>query len=436
VWAVTFACLFWITAQPLPGQVARRPTKSKGPRALGLLELAPNGVAHLIPVTIMYDGQFYDASAYKASPVPMALDTETVYEAVKTGVSLGLFTVTGASQIKSNWIGQGIWRPAGSEPKKKIVATKKPAEDDSDKPPVLRHAESKPASPPAPAPTTQPTSPAPASSSAPAPTSAPASAPATAAPSPQSNDDNDEDRPVLRRGKPAPRPEEKLSATASPTKTAAAEPAAAGRSATAQGKPGEVQIIPAISDAAGPEPRPYAYTMKPEEEQAFRKQMLALAANEVRTRDQRLSGGTAPASPSNSKSLHPGKPAAKLPQPIFDDVRFRVFDLSNSNEPVLVLSAKGQMPPRANVPTAAIQYFVTLVAREEIYGELHKAFTSITDTQHLDAIPRVELVDAVDADGDGRGELLFRQSSDAGTAFVVYRVIGDQLWPLFQGTSL
>jgi len=46
----------------------------------------------------------------------------------------------------------------------------------------------------------------------------------------------------------------------------------------------------------------------------------------------------------------------------------------------------------------------------------------------------VELIDAVDADGDGRGELLFRQISDAGTAYVVYRVIGDQLWPLFQGT--
>ena len=172
--------------------------------------------------------------------------------------------------------------------------------------------------------------------------------------------------------------------------------------------------------------------MKPEEEQAFRKQMLVLAANEVRARDQRLAGETG--APSGSKSPRPGKPAAKLPQPVFDDVQFRVFDLSNSNEPVLVLSAKAQMPPRTNAPNAAIQYFVTVVAREEIYGELHKAFTSITDTLHLDAIPRVELIDAVDADGDGRGELLFRQSSDAGTAFVVYRVIGDQLWPLFQGT--
>ena len=83
--------------------------------------------------------------------------------------------------------------------------------------------------------------------------------------------------------------------------------------------------------------------------------------------------------------------------------------------------------------TPDLQYFITLVAREDIYGDLHKAFSKITDTQHLDALPRYELIDAVDADGDGRGELLFRQISDAGKAFVLYRVIGDQLWPLYEG---
>jgi len=81
-----------------------------------------------------------------------------------------------------------------------------------------------------------------------------------------------------------------------------------------------------------------------------------------------------------------------------------------------------------------LQYYVTVVARNDLYGELHKAFSNVTDSQHLDVSPRFDLIDAVDVDGDGRGELLFRQNSDAGTAFVVYRVIGDRLWPLFQGT--
>jgi hypothetical protein len=123
-----------------------------------------------------------------------------------------------------------------------------------------------------------------------------------------------------------------------------------------------------------------------------------------------------------------------LPQPSFEEVQLHVFDLSNSNEPILVLTAKARMPARPNVPAVDLQYIVTVVARDDIYGDLHKAFASITDTQHLDVLPRMELIDAVDADGDGRGELLFRQTSDAGKAFVLYRVIGDRLWPLFQGT--
>jgi hypothetical protein len=138
---------------------------------------------------------------------------------------------------------------------------------------------------------------------------------------------------------------------------------------------------------------------------------------------------------------HPAKPAAhpskavKPPDFDFKDVQLRVFDLSNSNEPVLVLMANAQIPKSAKQNAGSeVQYMVTLVAREDIYGDLHKAYANVTDSQHLDVLPRVELVDAVDADGDGRGELLFRQVSDAGSAFVIDRVIGNQLWPLFQGT--
>jgi hypothetical protein len=46
----------------------------------------------------------------------------------------------------------------------------------------------------------------------------------------------------------------------------------------------------------------------------------------------------------------------------------------------------------------------------------------------------MELIDAVDADGDGRGELLFRRTYDGGSAYAIYRVTADRLWTLFEGT--
>ena len=243
--------------------------------------------------------------------------------------------------------------------------------------------------------------------------------------------EEDPNRPALRHGKPAPRAEEQ-EPTASPSTPGNAAHPSVTPTASASGS---VQLIPAISDAGGPEPRPYAYGMKPEEEQKFRTKMLAFAADEVRARATQLAAGTVGASAPARGSPHQGKrTAAKLPQPGFDDVQLRVFDLSNSNEPVLVLTAKARMPQRPNAAGPGLEYYVTLVVRSDIYGELHKAFADVTDNQHLDLLPRFELIDAVDIDGDGRGELLFRQSSDAGTAFVVYRVIGDQVWPLFQGT--
>src|SRR5258705_6081957 len=93
--AVIIGTIWVILSGLIFGQIAKRAPQSKGPRALGLVELAENGKAHLIAVTIMIDGRFYDAGAYKADPVPMALKPEIVYEALKSGVPQGLFVVAG-----------------------------------------------------------------------------------------------------------------------------------------------------------------------------------------------------------------------------------------------------------------------------------------------------------------------------------------------------
>jgi outer membrane biosynthesis protein TonB len=389
-------------------QVARKPKPSVGPRAVGLLELAANGKGHLVPVVILYEGQFYDATSYKASPVPMALDSGTVYEAEKTGAPQGLFTISGALHSNDNhWVGAGTWEAAGTKSAKKAPAPKKKPDEDLDAPPVLHRGDAKkpekpPESPPAAkAPEPAPSKPAP-------PPVAETSAPA-----------EDPDRPVLRRGQQTP-------PSAEEPKMTEVKPGA--KSPALPSEIGPVTVIPAISDASGPEPHTYLYPTKPEDEQTFRKKILAMAAAELNNYQQPNAAGTAAKKGTIKRG---GTSAGKTALPDFQDVDLKILDLSSSNEPVLVLSAK-VLPSHASA-TPDLQYFITLVAREDIYGDLHKAFSKITDTQHLDAFPRYELIDAVDADGDGRGELLFRQISDAGKAFILYRVIGDQLWPLYEG---
>lgn len=393
----------------------------------------------------MVDGKFYDAGAYKASPVPFAIWGQTVYEAERTGVSQGLFTVGEVLQSGKNWIAEGKWRPVGSDLPKKHQDDAKPRMEEDEAPPKLRRPESEKPAPPAPA-SASPEAKAPPANPAPADTK-PSSEPSAASkaseqpvPVPSSTESynsaaNDEDpnRPVLQRGKahalgPA-------AGQASALKATAARPKA--QSKTEKDKENaSPQLIPAISDAGGPDPRPYSYDIKPDEEQNFRRKMLALATEAVLNRAKQVaplaSGADSAARPARS-----ARGTAKSPQPTFEDVQFRAFDLWNTNEPVFVLTAKAQMPRSSPASTDIadnITYYVTLVDKVDIYGDLRKLNVTVTDTHHLDEIPRLELIDAVDADGDGRGELLFRQISDTGSTWAIYRAGADQLFPLFQGT--
>src|SRR5512137_407061 len=135
------------------GQIAKRTRASKGPRAIGLLELFPNGKAWLRPVAIMIDGRFYDANVYKATPVPMAIDGDIVYEATRNGESKGLFTVSGTLQTGKTWVAEGHWRTAESLKPKPAPPKKVEVADDR---PVLHRALPEKDKPTAPAPAAKP----------------------------------------------------------------------------------------------------------------------------------------------------------------------------------------------------------------------------------------------------------------------------------------
>jgi hypothetical protein len=430
--AVTCAGLVLVATGALNAQFARKTAVSKGPRAVGLLVMPAKGKPRLIPVAIMVDGRFYDAGAYKADPVPLALEQGTVYEAERTGDSLGLFTVNQVLQQKNNWIAEGTYHAKGEKVESTAhKAETTPREEKDEGPPVLRRpgsAPPKPANPPAPPPESKPAStPTPATND----TSSAKVAPAPKA-EPEPEDSN---IPKLRRGAPEPRAatEVESSTPPKPASSSAGKSSAPGKSAgTGPAAPTpEVQMVPAISDADGPEPRSYGYEMKPEEEQAFRAKMLAMAGDELRKQAKEFG----PEKPAPAARRRAGtKAAPKTPQPSFDDVRLHVFDVSSNNEPILVLTATAHPAESGGGESKLADYYVTLVARSDIYGELRKLLSVVTDSQRLDVNPRMQLIDVVDADGDGRGELLFRQISDAGSAYAIYRVTPDRLWPLYEGT--
>ncbi len=444
-----------------PRPAPRKKEKEKGPRALGIIEIAPNGkAARLVPITILVGDQWYDAGLYMASPVPMALDSQTVYEGETAGEPAGLFTVTAAQQLGENWFGVGTWKPKGSEPAPKKVAEGKPgASSDDDERPVLKrpHTSSTESSTPsttAPATTTttaQPGAPTPGATTA---SNAPTAEPKTETKSadakppvqtPAAPPEENANRPTLRRGKPGVEQAESIPFPTSPADlrpTVGSKPGVPAKAGELPPQP-QFRMIAAISDAGGPEPRSYVFHTNPGEREEYTRQMTALASQSL----QKFVAA-------RSKGLH-------APAVTAENSRLDIFDISSNNEPVLVLtvripaseaaaaksavaktapsSTKSRKPPQpvaappANV--SGVEYYETIVARVAVTGELRKLFESVTDSTRLDAYPKLDLIDVVDANGDSVGELLFRETYDRGRAYILYRAGMDQLWPLFESSQ-
>jgi len=376
-----------------PAQASK---KEKGPRALAVVELPADGKskARLIPIAILVDGRFWDASVYLANPRPMALDPGNVYEAERSGKPAGFFTVSDARQAKDRWIAFGDWQPESEKPATKTVKSAKPLEPADDDRPVLHKRQSSASTPEA-----QPS---------------PQNAAPVPAPAPPVDDPN---RPVLRRGKPKPPPqeppEENLGGSSPPKAAPPAPPTKAG------------ELLAAISDAGGPDPRPYTYAWAPDEQPKLTKAISDIAMAEVARYVK------------NTPALRFAPAAA------FDQVAVRAFDLDLSNNPELVLTARvpAVAPPttrsRAAKPSSAPDFFfyVTVVGQTDLYGQMRKLFSSVTDSSHLDVFPRLELVDAVDAEGTGRGDLLFRAASGDTPSYQLYHVGPDSLRKLFDSAG-
>src|SRR6266567_6238020 len=109
-------------------------------RATAVVEITTDahGVAitHLIPVSLLEEGRFQDASVYKATPRPMALENGLVYEAQKTGTPVGYVTIINGAN-DHGWVALGKFKQVSTTPK--VEATPTPAKGDDR--PILRRSD-------------------------------------------------------------------------------------------------------------------------------------------------------------------------------------------------------------------------------------------------------------------------------------------------------
>jgi hypothetical protein len=424
----------------------------RGARAIGVVEFLPGGGTRLVPIAIWIDDRFYDASLYAANPEPLAVEPQTVYQATDYGEPTGLFTVVTPKEVNGSWVADGHWTPhlamdeklaqqAAKQPKKKVTAnadddrpvlhragssgsgnsgttsgsssnTPPPSNDDPDRP-TLKNSSPSPAST-ASAPASS--GPATADSTAKTGTQPASSSPASPAASANDTNENDPGRPLLRRGKPTPEPDQPEPAQASATKSAAATGAAQVKPVSTLAGSGH-HSYPAISDAGKYEMRSLLYAMGSSERVDRSQEMGELALDDIRKfATQRKT----PALPKTAG---------------ITDYDLRAFDLDYSNSPTLVYTATLAVPGAKALRGGEFDYYVTVVAREDINGKPIKIFSSVTDSNHLDAFARMEIIDAVDADANGRGDLLFRQYSDTGINYGLYRVYPYQMQKIFEGGS-
>jgi len=485
--AIVAALLAMLVATSAAPQ--RRDTKpARGPRALAVVEFPEEGKPRLLPVAILIEGKYYDAEVYKATPAPMALEPGTVYEVGRSGESAGIFVVTRPVRVGNRWVAEGDWRPNrppgfDSKPKQDTEAPKANVTGEDDGPPLLRRGSAQDktnndSSKPGPPSTTTGGDAPPVLRKPPADTTPnaskgeskareegkapdqdqedrdkgqPSSGEPSANASSAADESEDPSRPRLRRNVGlAPsqvdamndEPERETprgNAGADTTAHAAAKDKAAP---LAQVK----EMLPAISDAKPDQPRDYRFDWRPEEWERLEKSATTLARSAL----QAYAG-------THGRS-GPGE---------LQEVQVHIFNLDFSNTPYLVITARAEEKP-AVAPSrkatarkvmgskatgteasgdkaspagqsvgppppaqSGFSYYVTALAREGLNQEVRSVLVRVTDSSRINVVPRLELVDAIDADGDQRAELLFRESSEQGSEYKLYRIVGDRSTELF-----
>jgi len=455
-----------------PGEVAKPDANAPDMRAVGVYEWtgdeAHPKAARLVPICI-FDGQeLNDAGVYLAQPEPLALQSDVEYQLQRDGKPVGLFDIDTSAREQGGWVGYGKWRPLPTANRAPAQVAKVDEDDDaqSDVPILHRkhHADDSTGGTSSGAGSGSSSG---SGSSGPAPDpdrptlhkggDASSSGSGTGSGGNSSADSSappaDSDRPVLHRSDDSSSSGNGSSSTSSDDSSrpklkkkkkdeddayvadvaSAADPNRphlipgkfAGYGApvvpTLFGLPIDMHQTVAVSDAIDRPEHPWNYVWaNPDDEDKMKTAMEDLARSALG-----LNPPPAPKPTSKSATAgHRAKPVTPLaPAPLLVE-QFRVFQLAYDAGATLVLSAHTD-------GTGANEKFVTLIAQPDLYGGVAVLFKNVTDAASLDLTPRMRLIDAVDAEADNRGELLFELRGTTQRQFALYRVLRGESSRIF-----
>ncbi len=190
---------------------------------------------------------------------------------------------------------------------------------------------------------------------------------------------------------------------------------------TLVGLPIDMQQTVAVSDAVDRPEHVWNYTWaNPDDEDKMKAGMEDLARSA-------LGLDAAPATPAKpatrTTAAHKSARPVPPPAPLLVE-QFRVFQLAYDGGATLVLSAH-------TAGTGAQEKFVTLIAQPDLYGGIVVLAKNVTDATSLDLTPRMRLIDAVDAEADNRGELLFELRGTTQRQFALYRILRGEARRIF-----
>jgi hypothetical protein len=377
-WAVTLLGVVAGIAFSAQAQMRLSPPERTTPRALAVVETDARGAQRILPIALFYEHRYYDAGLYRASPVPLALVPQTVYEVQQAGKPVGLFTVLHPVHMEGQWVARGKYEaatersprkthdePIAADPKRPVLHRREGSEGDDELAASGEGGEL-------------------------GATQQAASGANGAA--------EDPERPHLRYGRGQPALDAKTSE--------------AGDQFSGVAVPREV----AISDAGKAlPPADLLFHCSPEERETLHRQAQQLARAELK-----------------QVATARGIPVDSLGPPSEED--FRAYRLEDGDYATVVYSARF-----ATAKALSAQYstgwVVAVVARYDGAHDDGRAMTllyaAISDPRELEHYPEVRPVDLVDAEGQGHYLLLLRETGAGGIRWRLGRLTGYELQTVF-----